>query len=143
MPFAIDQHFGHKKIQHTKMKFGSSCLFPSLLRLPGLPDMQIPGRVLASRQIILLGTINSVVLLNVNSIPQKHSKLHLATRPTNALVNTIQRAGIGVGTQQTKSLTTSPGVNRIKKINSSASQMEVVCVYIAVNVIMYYYYLSC
>lgn len=31
--------------------------------------MQIPGSVLASRQIILLGTINWVVLLNLYPIP--------------------------------------------------------------------------
>lgn len=31
--------------------------------------MQIPGSVLASRQIILLGTINWFVLLNLNPIP--------------------------------------------------------------------------
>lgn len=37
--------------------------------LPGLPDMQIPGNVLASRQIILLGTINWDVLLKLKPIP--------------------------------------------------------------------------
>lgn len=39
------------------------------LLLPGLPDMQIPRSVLASRQIILLGTINWDVLLKLNPIP--------------------------------------------------------------------------
>lgn len=37
--------------------------------LSGLPDMQIPGTALACIQIILLGRINLVVLLNLNSIP--------------------------------------------------------------------------
>lgn len=39
--------------------------------MPGLPDMQIPISVFASKRIILLGTINLVVLLKLISVPNE------------------------------------------------------------------------
>lgn len=61
----------------------------SLFLLPGLPDMQIPGSVLASRQIILLGTINSVVLLYVKSIPHTEAFKTAPGTTTNKLQQNV------------------------------------------------------
>lgn len=86
---------------------------PLCFRLPGLPDMQISGTVLASRQIILLGTINSVVLLNVNSIPHTQAFKTAAGTATDKLqqnVNEDQNSCTDVGTQQAKSSKPSPSI---------------------------------